>query len=142
MDSGQIVLFQTQGGETKIEIRLSDETMWLTADQMAVLFRNYIGEFFLFRWLFGSHRYNETKHDMPDTNISQSNSDLVDVTDSHIGFENRYDNSDFRFDNRNYGYSQSYNDFHNEQDDYDMMDDDFNYFWLNYGNKGKLYTLQ
>lgn len=39
MDSGQIILFQTQGGETKIEVRLSTETVWLTADQMAELFQ-------------------------------------------------------------------------------------------------------
>ena len=37
MDNGQIILFQTQGGETKIEVRLSNETVWLTADQMAEL---------------------------------------------------------------------------------------------------------
>lgn len=28
MDNGQIILFQTQGGETKIEVRLSNETVW------------------------------------------------------------------------------------------------------------------
>lgn len=39
MDNGQIILFQTQGGETKIEVRLSNETVWLTADQMAELFQ-------------------------------------------------------------------------------------------------------
>lgn len=39
MDSGLIILFQTQGGETKIEVRLSNETVWLTADQMAELFQ-------------------------------------------------------------------------------------------------------
>ena len=39
MDNGQIVLFQTQGGDTKIEVRLSNETVWLTADQMAELFQ-------------------------------------------------------------------------------------------------------
>lgn len=39
MDKGKIVLFQTQGGETKIEVRLSNETVWLTADQMAELFQ-------------------------------------------------------------------------------------------------------
>ena len=26
MDNGQIILFQTQGGETKIEVRLADDT--------------------------------------------------------------------------------------------------------------------
>ena len=39
MDNGQIILFQTQGGETKIEVRLANETVWLTADQMAELFQ-------------------------------------------------------------------------------------------------------
>ncbi len=39
MNNGQIILFQTQGGETKIEVRLSNETVWLTADQMAELFQ-------------------------------------------------------------------------------------------------------
>lgn len=39
MESGQIILFQTQGGETKIEVRLANESVWLTADQMAELFQ-------------------------------------------------------------------------------------------------------
>lgn len=39
MDNGQIILFQTLGGEAKIEVRLSNETVWLTADQMAELFQ-------------------------------------------------------------------------------------------------------
>lgn len=39
MEKGQIILFQTQGGETKIEVRLANETVWLTADQMAELFQ-------------------------------------------------------------------------------------------------------
>lgn len=38
MDNGQIILFQTQGGETKIEVRLANGTVWLTTDQMAELF--------------------------------------------------------------------------------------------------------
>lgn len=39
MDQGQIILFQTQSGETKIEVRLANESVWLTADQMAELFQ-------------------------------------------------------------------------------------------------------
>lgn len=39
MDNGEIILFQTQGGETKIEVRLSNETVWLTTDQIAELFQ-------------------------------------------------------------------------------------------------------
>lgn len=29
MDKGEIRLFQTQGGETKVEVRLADESVWL-----------------------------------------------------------------------------------------------------------------
>ena len=39
MNTGQIILFQTQSGDTKIEVRLANETVWLTADQMAELFQ-------------------------------------------------------------------------------------------------------
>lgn len=39
MNTGQIILYQTQGGNTKIEVRLANETVWLTADQMAELFQ-------------------------------------------------------------------------------------------------------
>lgn len=39
MDNGEIILFQTQGRETKIEVRLSNETIWLTADQMVESFQ-------------------------------------------------------------------------------------------------------
>lgn len=37
MDRGQIILFQTQGGETKIEVRRANESMWFTSNQMAEL---------------------------------------------------------------------------------------------------------
>ena len=42
MDNGQIILFQTHGGETKIEVRLANEAVWLTADQMAELFQRTV----------------------------------------------------------------------------------------------------
>lgn len=38
-DKGQIILYQTQDGESKIEVKLANETVWLTADQMAELFQ-------------------------------------------------------------------------------------------------------
>lgn len=40
MDNGQNILYQTQGGEAKIEVRLANETVWLTAYQMAKLFQH------------------------------------------------------------------------------------------------------
>ena len=36
---GQIILYQTQDGESKIEVTLANETVWLTIDQMAELFQ-------------------------------------------------------------------------------------------------------
>lgn len=36
---GQIILYQTQDGENKIEVTLANDTVWLTADQMAELFQ-------------------------------------------------------------------------------------------------------
>ncbi len=38
-DKGQILLYQTTHGESRIEVRLQDETVWLTLDQMAELFQ-------------------------------------------------------------------------------------------------------
>ena len=38
-DKGQIILYQTQDGESKIEVTLANETVWLSADQMADLFQ-------------------------------------------------------------------------------------------------------
>ena len=38
-DKGQILLYQTQDGENKIEVTLSNDTVWLTIDQMAELFQ-------------------------------------------------------------------------------------------------------
>lgn len=39
MNTGQIILYQTLEGEAKIEVRLANETVWLSADQMAELFQ-------------------------------------------------------------------------------------------------------
>ena len=38
-DKGQILLYQTPDGESRIEVRLQDETVWLSLDQMAELFQ-------------------------------------------------------------------------------------------------------
>jgi hypothetical protein len=39
MDDIKIIIYQTEDGNTKIETRLEDETVWLTIDQMAELFQ-------------------------------------------------------------------------------------------------------
>lgn len=38
-DIGQILLYQTPDGESRIEVKLQDETVWLNLDQMAELFQ-------------------------------------------------------------------------------------------------------
>lgn len=88
-------------------------------------FWNYIGEFFLFRRLFSSHKYHEAKHVVSNTNIRSTDRDSANNMESNIGYKRHSDNSYSHHDNQDYGYSKSYDDFHDEQDDYDMMDDDF-----------------
>ncbi len=36
---GELILYQTGDGKTKIEVRLQDETVWLTQKLMAELFQ-------------------------------------------------------------------------------------------------------
>ncbi len=36
--TGEIVIYQTEDGKTKIEVRFVNETVWLSLDQMAMLF--------------------------------------------------------------------------------------------------------
>jgi hypothetical protein len=38
MNKGDIILYQNQDGSIKIDVRLEDETVWLTQAQMALLF--------------------------------------------------------------------------------------------------------
>lgn len=38
MEENQIFIYQTEDGEIQIDVRLENETVWLTANQMAVLF--------------------------------------------------------------------------------------------------------
>ncbi len=37
-NKGEILLYQTEDGQSRIEVTLSQDTVWLTADQMAELF--------------------------------------------------------------------------------------------------------
>jgi len=39
MENSNILIYQTESGDTKIETRLEDETVWLTIDQMCALFQ-------------------------------------------------------------------------------------------------------
>ena len=39
MSSSEILLYQTEDGQTKIDVRLEEETVWLTQTQMSELFQ-------------------------------------------------------------------------------------------------------
>lgn len=46
-NKGEVVIYQTEDGLTKLEVNLQDETVWLSIDQMAELFqrdRSVIGK--------------------------------------------------------------------------------------------------
>ncbi len=38
MEQNQIVIYQTEDGQTQIDVRLENDTVWLTQAQMAALF--------------------------------------------------------------------------------------------------------
>ena len=38
MNSSEIIIYQTPAGSIKVDVRMEDETVWLTQDQMALLF--------------------------------------------------------------------------------------------------------
>ena len=38
-DKGNIVIYQTEDGNTKIDVRFEDQTVWLTLDQLSSLFQ-------------------------------------------------------------------------------------------------------
>ena len=39
INKGQVILYQTEDGQTKLEVQFKDETVWLSLDQMAELFQ-------------------------------------------------------------------------------------------------------
>lgn len=39
-DQGEIVIYQTEDGKTKIDVRFIDETVWLTQQQLGELFQS------------------------------------------------------------------------------------------------------
>ena len=39
-NQGEIVIYQSENGDTKIDVRFVDETVWLTQQQMAELFHS------------------------------------------------------------------------------------------------------
>lgn len=72
MDESNIIIYQTEDGNTKIETRLENETVWLTLDQMAELFhksRSTVNEHIL-------HIYEENELDNQSSMRKIGNSDF------------------------------------------------------------------
>lgn len=95
---------------------------------------NYIGEFLLFRWLFGNRNkchnvgnshpvdttyYTPRRVDIEDYIANDLDDDLRNMRGSDYGYHRSHK------DYSGYSGYQSHDDFLDEQDDYDMMDDDF-----------------
>lgn len=105
---------------------------------------NYIGQFFLFRWLFGKlSKTNKTPEQYrtntpidpadidqdpytpvpPETLHRHNDPDFHDEDDELDDLDTFMNNNQFDDDDWDDHYDLSYDDFHDEQDDYDMMDD-------------------
>ena len=41
-NKSQIIIYQTENGETKLDVRFQDETVWLTQKMMAELFQTSV----------------------------------------------------------------------------------------------------
>lgn len=111
---------------------------------------NYIGEFLLFRWLFGNRNKNQgvgNSHPVDTTDYTPRRVDIEDYIANDLDDDLRamnhpaarystrrsyqgadiYDNEDDALDDYDPTDSDntSFNDVLDEQDDYDMMDDEF-----------------
>ena len=40
MEENKIIIYQTEDGQTQIDVRLENETVWLTQQQMVQLFKS------------------------------------------------------------------------------------------------------
>jgi hypothetical protein len=39
-ENNQIIIYQTEDGQTRVDVRMENETVWLTQAQMAELFKS------------------------------------------------------------------------------------------------------
>ncbi len=96
-------------------------------------FWNYIGEFLLFRWLFGNQNRSHnvgSSHPVETTDYTPRRVDIEDYIANDLDDDLRLmRGSDYGRGYKHNAYSdygyQSHDDFLDEQDDYDMMDDEF-----------------
>lgn len=97
-----------------------------TTKYNAMKFWNYIGEFFLFRWLFGKLHHKEGQaHISKSSNQQSFLNDSFEDNDVRISSSNQsYHDYPSRYSHNDYDWdSHSLNDFDEGMDDYDVMDD-------------------
>lgn len=105
------------------------------ADELKILklldmsFWSWIGDFFLFRWLFGSHRHHEAAGGGDGQGVTadhhsdvEDDLELLGLTDHHDKYDSPVDDYG---DYSDYSDYDDYDEIDEELDDYDMMDDDF-----------------
>ena len=62
MTKSEILLYQTEDGQTKIEVRLEEETVWLSQVQMAELFQKARSEYEKYKELIKNEISEVEKH--------------------------------------------------------------------------------
>ncbi|MBQ9185271.1 MAG: virulence RhuM family protein [Bacteroidales bacterium] len=63
MDKGEVILYQSEDGNVHLDVRLENETVWLTIEQMAILFgkaRSTINEHILNAFQEGELKESES----------------------------------------------------------------------------------
>ena len=71
MEENKIIIYQTEDGQTQIDVRLENETVWLTQQQMAELFdkdRTVIG-----RHIRNIYKEEELEQDITCANLHRFN---------------------------------------------------------------------
>ena len=98
----QIIIYQTENGQTKIETRLKNETVWLSQDQMSIFFQRersvitkHIGN------VFEEGKLQE-KSNVQNLHISGSDKPMTEK------FQNKYRISSARLQNWDYGSNAAY----------------------------------
>ena len=69
MDENKIVIYQTEDGQTQIDVRLENETVWLTQAQMAELFET--GRTSIVRHINNIYRADELEREATCAKIAQ-----------------------------------------------------------------------
>ena len=88
-DKGQILLYQTPDGESRIEVRLQGETVWLNQEQMAELFQRNIST--ISRHIYNAFEEGEQKRNAQSIEVNgigfRADKELISKTDRECDLE-------------------------------------------------------